>query len=121
MAAKERGTTSGTLRSAVETEVEKLLPHGKAKEQTVAKNLAISVRSMSRRLAEEGTGYDEIVDQMRRSLALQYLKEPDMSLSQIAWLLGYGGPTSFNRAFRRWTGRSPSAARNQKLRPGPLA
>jgi AraC-like DNA-binding protein len=101
MAAKERSTTSGTLRSAVESEVEKLLPHGKAKAETVAKNLALSVRSLSRRLTEEGTTYAEIVDQLRRSLALQYLKEPGMSFSQIAWLLGYEGSTSFNRAFTR--------------------
>jgi AraC-like DNA-binding protein len=121
MASKERNTTAGTLRSAVENEVEKLLPHGKAKVQAVARNLALSGRTLSRRLADEGTSYAEVVDRLRRSLALQYLKEPGMSVSQIAWLLGYEGATSFNHAFRRWTGRSPSAARNQKLLPSPLA
>jgi AraC-like DNA-binding protein len=121
MAAKERKTAAGTLRAAVENEVEKLLPHGKAKKETVAKAVALSMRTFSRRLAEEGATYEEVVDQLRRSLALQYLKEPSMSVSQIAWLLGYEGSTSFNHAFRRWTGRSPSAARNQKLLAGPLA
>jgi hypothetical protein len=58
-----------------------------------------------------------IIDQLRRSLALQYLKEPDMSLSQIAWLLGYEGSTSFNHAFRRQTERSASAARRQSTSP----
>jgi AraC-like DNA-binding protein len=119
MAAKERGTATGTLRSAVENEAAKLLPHGKAKAQTVAKALALSVRTLSRRLADEGTTFAAIIDQLRRSLALQYLKEPDMSLSQIAWLLGYEGSTSFNHAFRRWTGRSPSIARNEKRLPAP--
>jgi AraC-like DNA-binding protein len=117
MAAKERNTIAGTLRAAVENEAEKLLPQGKAKAQRVAKALALSVRTLSRRLADEGTTYAEVVDQ--RTLALQYLKEPGMSLSQIAWLLGYEGSTSFNHAFRRWTGQSPSAARNQKLLPAP--
>jgi AraC-like DNA-binding protein len=121
MAAEERNTGNGTLRSAVEKEAERLLPHGKAKAQTVAKNLALSVRTLSRRLADEGTTYAEVVDQLRRSLALQYLKEPGISLSQIAWLLGYEGSTSFNHAFRRWTGQSPSAARNQRLLTAPLA
>jgi AraC-like DNA-binding protein len=121
MAAEARGTASGTLRSAVEKEVERLLPHGKAKAQTVAKNLALSRRTLSRRLADEGTTHGEVVDQLRRSLALQYLKEPGMSVSQIAWLLGYEGSTSFNHAFRRWTGESPSAARNQRLVTAPLA
>jgi AraC-like DNA-binding protein len=121
MAAKERKTAAGTLRAAVENEVEKLLPHGKAKAQTVAKALALSLRTLSRRLADEGTTYAEVVDDLRRTLALQYLKDPAISLSQIAWLLGYEGSTSFNHAFKRWTGRSPSAARNQKLLPGPFA
>jgi AraC-like DNA-binding protein len=52
---------------------------------------------------------------LRQSLALQYIKEQGVSLSQIAWLLGYERSTSFNHAFRRWTGRSPSLVRNEKL------
>jgi AraC-like DNA-binding protein len=79
------------------------------------------MRTLSRRLADEGVTYEEVVDQLRRSLALQYLKEPGLTLSQIAWLLGYEGSTSFNHAFARWTGQSPSAARNQKLLTGPSA
>jgi AraC-like DNA-binding protein len=118
-AARERRTAAGTVRASVEKEVEKLLPHGKANVQIVAKALALSVRTLSRRLATEGTTYAEVVDELRRSLALQYLREPGMSLSQIAWLLGYEGSTSFNHAFRRWTGRSPSATRNEKLLSAP--
>ena len=119
MAAKERRTASDTLRVAVEKEVEKLLPHGKAQKRTVAKALGMSARTFSRRLAVEGTTYEEVVDQLRRSLSLQYLKEPGMSLSQIAWLLGYEGSTSFNHAFRRWTGSSPSVVRKGKPLPAP--
>ncbi len=115
MAAKERRTASDTLRAAVEKEAEKLLPHGKAQRQTVAKALGMSVRTFSRRLAVEGTTYEQVVDQLRRSLALQYLQDPGMSLSQIAWLLGYERSTSFNHAFKRWTGRSPSMARKGTL------
>jgi AraC-like DNA-binding protein len=86
----------------------------------------MSTRTLSRRLADEGTTYEDVVDQLRQSLALQYVKlqyvkERSLSLSQIAWLLGYEGAASFNHAFRRWTGQSPSAARNQKLLPEPLA
>ena len=111
-AAKERNVKPGTLRSAVEAEVEKLLPDGKAKAENVAEALALSLRTLARRLADEGTTYGEVVDQLRKSLATQYLKDPGMSLGQIAWLLGYEGSTSFNHAFKRWTGRSPSADRN---------
>ena len=119
MAARERRTASDTLRAAVENQVEKLLPHGKAHKRTVAKALGMSARTFSRRLAVEGTTYEEVVDQLRRSLALQYLKDPGMSLSQIAWLLGYEGSTSFNHAFRRWTGSSPSVVRKGKALPTP--
>jgi AraC-like DNA-binding protein len=119
LAAKERRTASDTLRAAVEKEVEKLLPHGKAQRQTVARALGMSVRTFSRRLVVEETTYEEVVDQLRRSLALQYLKDPDMSLSQIAWLLGYEGSTSFNHAFKRWTGHSPSVVRKGKPLPEP--
>jgi AraC-like DNA-binding protein len=66
-------------------------------------------RTLSRRLAAEGTTYDELVDQLRRSLAFQFIKAQTISMSQIASLLGYEGSTSFRHAFARWTGRSPSA------------
>ncbi len=74
----------------------------------------MSARTLSRRLDVEGTTYEDVVDELRRSLALQYLKDPGMSLSQIAWLLGYEGSTSFSHAFKRWTGHSPSVARKRK-------
>ena len=116
-AAKERSTVHGTLRSLVENEVHKLLHHGKANRQRVAKALGLNAQLLSEKLAEENTSFDHVVDRLRHSLALQYVKEPKISLDQIAWLLGYEGPTSFNNAFARWTGRSASAARKEQQRP----
>ena len=118
-AAKQRNTAEGTLRASVENEVQRLLHHGSAQRETVAKKLAMSTRTLARRLADENTTYEEVVDHLRRSLALQYVREPSLSISQIAWLLGYEGSSSFNHAFLRWTGRSPSAARNEKQLPAP--
>ncbi len=118
-AAKKRRTANGTIRSAVENEVQKRLPHGKAQAQAVAKALHLSLRTLSRRLAQEDTTFAEVVDHVRRSLAQQYLKEPGFSVSHIAWLLGYEQASSFNHAFRRWTGRSPSDSR--KVKPASLA
>ena len=115
-AANERNTSHGTLRALVENEVQKLLPHGKANRQRVAKALAVSERRLSQRLAEEDTSYEKVVDRLRYSLALQYITEPSVSLAQIAWLLGYEGPTSFNHAFARWTGKSASEARGDNRR-----
>jgi AraC-like DNA-binding protein len=119
-AAKLRETAPGSLRALVENEAQKLLPHGRAQRHNVAKKLAMSTRTLARRLASEGTTFEEVVDELRRSLALQYVRTPSISLSQIAWLLGYEGGTSFNHAFRRWTGGPPSAARvAERLLPAP--
>ena len=113
-AAKERNTAHGTLRSLVENEVHKLLHHGKANKQRVARALGLREQILSQRLAEENTSFNQVVDRLRHSLALQYVKQPSLSAAQIAWLLGYEGPTSFNNAFARWTGRSASEARSEK-------
>jgi AraC-like DNA-binding protein len=115
-AAKERNTAYGTLRSSVENEVQKLLPHGKANRQRIAKALGLTERTLAQKLGEENTSYEKVADRLRHSLALQYIKEPSVSVAQIAWLLGYEGPTSFNHAFARWTGRSASEARSDNQR-----
>jgi AraC-like DNA-binding protein len=119
-AARARNTAQGTMRAAVENEVQRLLPHGRARAEIVAKALAVSSRTLARRLAAEGTNFAEVVDGLRRSLAAQYLHESGFTLAQIGWLLGYEGPTSFHHAFKRWTGRSPSHARSETrlLAPG---
>jgi AraC-like DNA-binding protein len=118
-AAKERQTLKGTLRASVENAAQKLLPHGKANRQAVAGALGLSERTLARKLAEESTSYEQVLDELRLSLALQYIKDRSISLSKIAWLLGYAGSTSFTHAFTRWTGRSPSAARNEEQLPTP--
>ena len=115
-AAQARGAGAGSVRASVETEVQRLLPRGGAQLRTIAKALAMSERTLSRRLSAEGTSLTAIVDDVRRSLALQYVGESDISLGQAAWLLGYEGQTSFTHAFRRWTGKSPSAVRRDNLR-----
>ena len=78
-----------------------------------AKALGLTERTLAQKLAEENTSYEKVVDRLRHSLALQYIKEPSVSVAQIAWLLGYEGPTSFNHAFACWTGRSASEARDE--------
>ena len=107
---------AGSVRASVESEVQRLLPQGKANLETIARALGMSARTLSRNLAAQGSAFTEILDQMRHTLALQYLKEPNLPLAQIAWLLGYEDPASFTHAFRRWVGRPPSAVRNEGRR-----
>jgi AraC-like DNA-binding protein len=116
-AAKERKTVRGTVRSMVENEVQKMLHHGKANRQSIAKALGLSERTLSEGLAAENTSFNHVIDRLRHSLALQYVKERHISLAQIAWLLGYKGPTSFNSAFSRWTGKSACEVRNETHQP----
>ena len=74
----------------------------------VAEHLCMSARTLQRKLGESGTTYKEILDETRHSLALIYLSAPHHSVSEITYLLGFSSGSSFTRAFRRWTGRSPS-------------
>ncbi len=110
-ALQRRHTSSTPLRAQAEAATAELLPKGQAKVGNVAKALAMSTRTFTRRLAEEKTSYAILLDQLRRDLAMRYLEDMELELTQIAWLLGYSEASSFNHAFRRWTGASPKAAR----------
>jgi AraC-like DNA-binding protein len=107
----ERGKPSGPLRAIVENEIIALLPHDKPQIESVAANLGMGARTLARRLSEEGASYGAVLDGLRRDLSVRYLKDRSISLSQIAWLLGYSEVTSLNHAFKRWTGHSPKRAR----------
>jgi AraC-like DNA-binding protein len=92
-----------------------LLPGGHISEQQVAKHLSMSVRTMQRRLSEEGTSFKALVDATRRDLAKHYLSDPSYSISEITFLLGFSETSNFTRAFRRWHGRPPIAVRRELL------
>jgi AraC-like DNA-binding protein len=102
---------------AVSTEVRKLLlsllPSGKANQDMVAKKLNMSRSTLQRRLQEESTNYRELLESTRQSLAIEYVRSGEYSLSYIAYLLGFSDQSNFSRAFRRWTGQSPKAFRTQ--------
>lgn len=73
----------------------------------VAKRLGTSARTLQRRLNELGAVYGDLVDDLRRTAALGYLEDRELALGEIAYLLGFGEQSSFTRAFKRWTGRTP--------------
>jgi AraC-like DNA-binding protein len=105
------------LQSMVANQLVDLLPSGESRAAAVARRLGMSARSFTRHLAEEGTTFGEILEQLRQRLAARYLADDRMSLKQIAWLLGYSEPGAFTHAYRRWTGTSPKRARSQQPSP----
>jgi AraC-like DNA-binding protein len=77
----------------------------------IAKELNMSARHLQRGLAHEGTTFQTLLDDARRELAVRHLAAPDATVAKVAWLVGFSEPSAFHRAFRRWTGHSPRAAR----------
>jgi AraC-like DNA-binding protein len=79
--------------------------------QGIAKQLHMSPRTLQRHLAAEGATFDSLLDELRRELALDYVRDRQRPLGEIAYLLGYSELSPFLRAFKRWTGKKPSELR----------
>jgi AraC-like DNA-binding protein len=80
----------------------------------IAARLRLSPRSLQRRLHEERTRYKDVVDGLRRDLALRHLEEGKLTQQEIAFVLGFSEQSAFQHAFVRWTGRSPGAYRRRQ-------
>jgi AraC-like DNA-binding protein len=102
------GTVSGRVQAVVGARLKGEVPSL----ATIALELAMSERSIQRSLTEESTSYREIVDEVRKGLALSHLSRPGTSAADVAFLLGFSEPSAFTRAFRRWTGSSPTQFRS---------
>src|ERR1041385_4135890 len=98
---------SAAVRRLIETEI----PAGNPTADSVASTLHMSRRTMSRRLELERTTFQAELDAVRRRLALEHMRDPRLSLAEIAFLTGFSHVESFHRAFKRWTGRTPLAYR----------
>ena len=88
--------------------IAKSLSNGVPSIDDVAAGLFMTKRTLQRRLADEGVLYNEYADEIRRKLAMQYVKNTKMPLTEVAFLLGYSHVSAFSRAFRRWMGQSPN-------------
>jgi AraC-like DNA-binding protein len=77
----------------------------------VADQLRMTPRTLQRKLQELGTSHNELLEQMRRQLAMRYLREREMAICEVAYLLGFSESSSFHRAFKRWTGLTPKEFR----------
>jgi AraC-like DNA-binding protein len=106
-----RRRDASSLRIAIENAITPLLPHGRARIDIVARKLGLSRRTLARRLAADGLSFSEVLDQLRSDLAARYLGAGDLTIAQIAWLLGYRGVSAFTHACKRWTGTTPGQIR----------
>ncbi len=84
-----------------------LLPSGRATLEKVADCMAFNPRTLQRRLAQEGTSFQRLLDETRQDMARRYLEDPSISMAQMSGLLGYSDPSGFSRAFNRWFDASP--------------
>jgi AraC-like DNA-binding protein len=96
-------STTGRVRALLM----RAMPSGEIDQEEVARTLHQSPSTLQRRLREEGTSYQQLLDATRHELAIDYLREGRHSLVDITFLLGFSDQSNFTRAFRRWTGRTP--------------
>jgi AraC-like DNA-binding protein len=85
----------------------KLLSSGDSSQERIASQLARSTSSLQRQLSAEGSSFVEIRDETRKTLAMGYIREGELPISEVAFLLGFSDQSNFSRAFKRWAGVSP--------------
>ncbi|MES2149302.1 MAG: AraC family transcriptional regulator ligand-binding domain-containing protein [Pseudomonadota bacterium] len=111
----QREILPGVFRLQTESALRSLIPFGPCDLAVVARAMRLSGRSLQRHLAHDGTNFNQLLDAVRADLAIHYLRQSDLAISDIAEILGYAESSVLTRAFRRWYGVSPRAARNGAL------
>jgi len=104
--------TRDTVADQVRADLLRTSQVGLAPIEGVAARLGMSARSLQRRLREEGASFELLGREVRGRLAEAYLGDRGLTIGEVAYLLGFSGPSAFSRAFRRWTGQSPQAFRS---------
>jgi AraC-like DNA-binding protein len=105
------GREKRCFKREVEDAIEPMLGVGEIGIDRVARELGMSRQTLYRRLKAEGTTFEEILDAKRRQLAIRYLGMDRVAVKAAAYRLGFSDPAAFSRAFKRWTGTSPSEFR----------
>jgi len=103
----------GLFGTSVENAIAVLLPHGKARMSEVARKLGLTQKTLARRLSSEDLTFSDILQNLRIGLANRHLADKELSISQIAWLLGYQSISAFTNAYKRWTGHTPRMTRRR--------
>lgn len=113
-----RAPEPDSLRLRVEKAIGARLRYGTVTIDAIARDLGTSARTLTRKLAEGGMSFSSVLDGVRVSLAVQYMRNDEPTMSQLAWLLGYREPSTLVRAFKRWTGKTPTEFRRELRRGG---
>jgi AraC-like DNA-binding protein len=100
-----------SVRGRVESLLMPMLHTGEVSMETVAARMNQSRHTLHRALKDEGVTFEQVLDELRHTLALQYLQGKKVSVNETAYLVGFADPAAFSRAFKRWTGISPRDAR----------
>ena len=90
-----------------------IMTGGNVEIENVAKQLGVSGRSLQSKLKDEDATFRSCLASVRKEIALDYLQRPDVSICDVAFLLGYSEQSAFNHAFKRWTGSTPKVYRRQ--------
>jgi len=117
--ARQQALAANGLADAVTMQLRELLPRGESRLEAVAQALQLSPRTLQRRLAELGQPFQQLLDATRRELADAHLRDASLSLTEVAFLLGYSEHSSFTHAHRGWHGESPQARRARLLAQAP--
>ena len=104
-----------TMRERVRNALLEALPSGHNTVDDICKRLHVSKRTLQRKLKDEDTTFQEVLDRTRSDLSHHYLKKPEVSVVEISYLLGFQDPGSFYRAFHGWTGQTPADVRQRLL------
>lgn len=104
----EEGTAGRVRRALVDA-----LRAGEPAVGSVARNLGTTSRTLQRRLHEERTSFQQVLDEVRREVAVMQIRGRRATIDEVAFLLGFEKPSSFHRAFKRWTGITPGEFRRQ--------
>jgi len=102
-----------TVRAQVESAIIPILHKGDPGVDAIAGKMAMSRKTLYRKLKDEGTTYERLLDELRRRMAEHYLSGKKTSVNETAYLVGFSEPAAFSRAFKRWTGTSPRDLRNK--------
>lgn len=110
--AKRTAPRQSPFRAEVEKRLEPLLASGEVRIERLARDLGFGRQTLYRRLKAEGITYAQVLDGLRHRLALRFIGEGS-TVKETAYRLGFSDPAAFSRAFKRWTGRSPSDIRTR--------